>query len=109
MPAPLVLNVAAALLAGVPASTGDTATVSNTTVNRTGTVATGYLVLTERGRLAPLPLTGNHPWTVQRAQRRGRIVRASISTPGHLWQAEVRYRADGGAATATVRVRLIAR
>jgi hypothetical protein len=105
----IVVNVAATIMAAIPTATADQPNLSSIVVNRSHTIATGHLVMVERGRLRPRRIPGFRPWVCPTVVKAGRRVGCTLSTASHIWSAGVRYTAKGGRSKATVTVRLIAR
>lgn len=103
------VNVASALLALIPAATGDQPNLSSMNVNARGTIATGTLDAREAGRLIPRQIPGMSAWVCGPAVKAGRRVRCTFDTASHVWKAALTYRADGGHSYTTVTVRIIAR
>lgn len=98
-------NMAAMLVALVPAQAGDTAVLSSITDRGTSSVATVTAV--EAGRILPKRVAGWAPWTCRRGA--GRNVTCSVSGATHVLRSVVTYRIRGGHSTTRVVVRQVVR
>ena len=98
-------NMAAMLVALVPAQAGDTATLSSITDRGTSSVATVTAV--ERGRILPRRIPGWAPWTCRRGS--GRNVTCTVAGSTHVLRSTIAYRIRGGYSTTRVVVRQVVR
>ena len=98
-------NMAAMLVALVPAQAGDQAVLSSITDR--GTASTATVTAVERGRILPRRIAGWAPWTCRRGA--GRNVTCTVSGSTHVLRSVVNYRIRGGYSTTRVHVRVVAR